>query len=80
MSQAGKCVFPRFLVISLRKILEPFIGFFPPSGVNRKYVHTVARTVVIGGPAILCSTLIRASILLVLFPAVRTKTMDTQSL
>ena len=80
MSEAGKRVFPRFLVISLRKILEPFIGFFPSPGVNRKYVHTVALTVVFGGHAILCSTLIRAAMLLVLFPAVPSKTMDTRSL
>ena len=37
--------------MSLKKILEPFIGFFPSSGVNRKYVHTVACTVVFVGPA-----------------------------
>ena len=51
ISQAGKGVFPRFLVTSLKKILEPFIGFFPSSGVNRKYVYTVACTVVFVGPA-----------------------------
>ena len=51
-----------FLVMSLRKILETFIRFFP-SFFNRKYVHTVACTVVFVGPAF------------VLFPAVPTKTM-----
>ena len=44
-------MFPTFLVMSLTKILEPFIGFFPSSGVNRKYIHTVTRTVVFVGPA-----------------------------
>ena len=39
-----------FLVMSLRKILETFIRFFP-SSFNRKYVHTVACTVVFVGPA-----------------------------
>ena len=51
ISQAGKDVFPRFLVMSLRKKLEPFIGFFPSSEVNRKYVHTVACMAVFVGPA-----------------------------
>ena len=55
--------------MSLRKILETFIRFFP-SSFNRKYVHTVACTV-----GILSSTLIPAAMLLVLFPAVPTKTM-----
>ena len=54
ISQAGKGVFPRFLVMSLRKILETFIGFFSPS-FKRKYVHTfvhtAACTVVFVGPA-----------------------------
>ena len=36
--------------MSLRKILETFIRFFP-SSFNRKYVHTVACTVVFVGPA-----------------------------
>ena len=36
--------------MSLRKILETFIRFFP-SSFNRKYVHTVACTVVFEGPA-----------------------------
>ena len=54
ISQAGKGVFPRFLVMSLRKILETFIGVFSPS-FKRKYVHTfvhtAACTVVFVGPA-----------------------------
>ena len=66
--------------MSLGKILEPFLGFFPSSGVNRKYVHTLACTVVYVGPATLCSTLMRAAVLLVVFPAVRTKTIVTRSL
>ena len=40
----------RLLVMSLRKILETFIGIFP-SSFNRKYVHTVACTVVFVGTA-----------------------------
>ena len=36
--------------MSLRKILETFIRFFP-SSFNRKYVHTVACAVVFVGPA-----------------------------
>ena len=44
---------PRFLVMSLRKILETVIGFFS-SSFKRKYVHTfvhtVACTVVVLGP------------------------------
>ena len=51
ISQAGKGVFPKFLVMSFTKILEPFIGFFLSSGVNRKCVHTVACTVIFVGPA-----------------------------
>ena len=39
-----------FLVTSLRKILKTFIRLFP-SSFNRKYVHTVACTVVFVGPA-----------------------------
>ena len=39
-----------FLVMSLRKILETFIRFFP-SSFNRKYGHTVACTVDFVGPA-----------------------------
>ena len=48
--------------------------FFPPS-FNRKYVHTVACRSSLYDPRILCSTLIGAAMLLVLFPAVATKTM-----
>ena len=40
----------RFPVMSLTKILETFIRSFP-SSFNRKYVHTVACTVVFVGPA-----------------------------
>ena len=40
----------RFPVMSLTKILETFIRSFP-SSFNRKYVHTVACTVVVVGPA-----------------------------
>ena len=36
--------------MSLRKILETFVRFFP-SSFNRKYVHTVACTVLFVGPA-----------------------------
>ena len=53
ISQAGKRVFhkiPAFPVMSLTKILETFIRSFP-SSFNRKYVHTVACTVVFVGPA-----------------------------
>ena len=54
ISQAGKGVFPRFLVMPLRKIRENFIGFFS-SSFERKYVHTfvhtVACTIVFVGPA-----------------------------
>ena len=54
ISQAGKGVFPRFLLMSLRKILETFIRFFSPS-FKRKYVHTFVHTVactnVFVGPA-----------------------------
>ena len=52
ISQAGKGVFPRFPVMSLKKILETFISSFP-SSFNRKYVHTVACNckVVFVGPA-----------------------------
>ena len=54
ISQAGKGVFPRFLVMSLRTILETFMGFFS-SSFKIKYVHTfvhtVACTVVFVGPA-----------------------------
>ena len=39
-----------FLVMSLSKIFETFIRFFP-SSFNRKYVHTVACAVVFVGPA-----------------------------
>ena len=38
-----------FLVMSVRKILETFIRFFP-SSFNRKYVHTIACTVVFVQP------------------------------
>ena len=53
ISQAGKGVFhkiPAFPVMSLTKILETFIRSFP-SSFNKKYVHTVACTVVFVGPA-----------------------------
>ena len=54
ISQEGKGVFPRFLVMPLRKIRETFIGFFS-SSFKSKYVHTfvytVASTVVLVGPA-----------------------------
>ena len=48
--------------MSLRKILETFIRFIP-SSFNRKYVHTVACTVVFVGPAFCVQrlTLIRAN-------------------
>ena len=36
--------------MSLTKILETFIRFFP-SSFNEKYVHTVGCTVVLVGPA-----------------------------
>ena len=84
--QAGKGVFykiPAFPVMSLTKILETFSRYFPPS-FNRKYVHTVASTVVFVAPARLVifsvQRLFRAAMLLVLFPAVQTKTMVTRSL
>ena len=50
--------------MSLRKILETFIRFFP-SFFNRKYVHRVACTVVFVGPAFCVQrlTLIRAALL-----------------
>ena len=41
---------PAFTVMSLTKILETFIRSFP-SSFNRKYVHTVAFTVVFVGPS-----------------------------
>ena len=53
MSQAGKGVFhkiPAYPVMSLTKIPETFIRSFP-SSFNRKYVHTVAFTVVFVGPS-----------------------------
>ena len=72
---------PAFPVMSLTKILETFIRSFP-SSFNRKYVHTVACTVVFVGPALFvpCATLIRAATLLVSFPVVQTRTMVTRSL
>ena len=73
ISRSRKRCFPHD---SLRKILETFIRFFP-SFFNRKYVHTVTCTVVFVGPAFCVQllTLIRAALLLVVFPAVPTKTM-----
>ena len=68
ISQAGKGVFhkiPAFPVMSLTKILETFIRSFP-SSFSRKYVHMVTWTV----------TLLRAAMLLVLFPAVQKKKND----
>ena len=61
--------------MSLRKILETFIRFLP-SFFNRKYVHTVACTVVFVGPAfcVLRLTLVRAALLLILFPLSKTQT------
>jgi len=56
--------------MSLRKILETFIRFFP-SSFNRKYVHTVACTVVFVGPA---------RFVFNPFSAVPTKTMVMRSL
>ena len=60
----------------LEKNTRNLYTFFP-SFSNRKYVHTVACTVVFVGPAFCVQrlTLIRAALLLVLFPAVPTKTM-----
>ena len=54
ISRAGKGVFPRFLVMSLRKILETFIGFFFPFFKRKHFhtfVHTAGSTVVFVGPA-----------------------------
>ena len=65
--------------MSLTKTLETFIRSFP-SSFKRKYVHMVACTVVFVGPAHFVFKLIRAAMLLVLFPAVQTKTMVTRSL
>ena len=51
--QAGKGVFykiPAFPVMPLTKIVETFLRSFP-SSFNRKYVHTVACTVVFVAPA-----------------------------
>ena len=53
IGQAEKGVFHKiaaFLVMSLTKILETFKRSFP-SSFNRKYVHTVACTVVFVGAA-----------------------------
>ena len=76
----------RFPVMSVTKILETFIRSFP-SSFNRKYVHMVACTFVFVGPAHFVlnaypclSLLTRATMLLVLSPAVQTKTMVTRSL
>ena len=76
ISQAGKGVFhkiPAFPVMSLTKILETFIRSFP-SSFNRKYVHTVACTVVFVGPArFVCNAYPgRNATILVLFPAFQT--------
>ena len=61
-SKQEKVCSTRFPVMSLTKILETFIRSFR-SSFNRKYIHMVTWTV----------TLIRATMLLVLFPAVQKK-------
>ena len=82
IGQVEKGVFYKilaFLVMSLTKILETFKRFFP-SSFNRKYLHTVACTVVfIGAAHFVCNAYLGRT-LLVLFPAVQTKTMVTRSL
>ena len=63
--EAGKGVFHMIPGHVLKKkILETFIRFFP-SSFNRKYIHTVACTVVFVGPAFCVQrlTLIRAALL-----------------
>ena len=52
ISQSRKRCFPHdSWSCRWEKYSKPLYVFFPPSGVNRKYIHTVACTVVFVGPA-----------------------------
>ena len=65
--------------MSVRKILETFLGFFLPLSTENTSTRSLLRLSNLYDPRILCSTLTRAAMLLVLFPAVPTKTMVHRS-
>ena len=77
INQAGKgvyCILQDSRSFPWGKLLETLLGFFLPLSTENTSIRSLVRSSLYD-PRILCSTLIGAAMLLVLLPAVPTKTM-----